>query len=221
MKPVVVAIITFVVGTAGGTGAKVMMTKPLPAKADSTATADSTKSDSLKVGGDSAKAESTTDTAVVQSGAPVKAPEENSAAATPAAERPAADIPAKVEAKVEAKADPKAAKTTSAAIAVPKTARLSAAAVKIADSAKANLETKPAAPAAPVVPDTAERRVAKVFTSMDAKQAAKVLEHMSDGDVQIILGYVGVKQAAAILAALPPERVATLSKIAMRGGANK
>jgi hypothetical protein len=35
--------------------------------------------------------------------------------------------------------------------------------------------------------------------------------------VQIILGYVGPKQAAAILAALPPERVATLSKLAMQG----
>jgi flagellar motility protein MotE (MotC chaperone) len=57
-----------------------------------------------------------------------------------------------------------------------------------------------------------------VFTSMDAKQAAKVLEHMSDGDVQIILGYVGVKQAAQIMAALPPERVATLSKLAMQPG---
>jgi flagellar motility protein MotE (MotC chaperone) len=66
--------------------------------------------------------------------------------------------------------------------------------------------------------DTAsERRIAKVFTSMDAKQAAKVLEHMADSDVEIILGYVGPRQAASILAALPPERVATLSKIAMQG----
>lgn len=72
---------------------------------------------------------------------------------------------------------------------------------------------------AAAAPDTAEqaseRRIAKVFTSMDAKQAAKVLEHMTDGDVHIILGYVGVKQAAQILAALPPERVAKLSKLAM------
>jgi Mg/Co/Ni transporter MgtE len=66
--------------------------------------------------------------------------------------------------------------------------------------------------------EASERRIAKVFTSMDAKQAAKVLEHMSDGDVQIILGYVGVKQAAQIMSALPPERVATLSKLSMAGG---
>lgn len=52
---------------------------------------------------------------------------------------------------------------------------------------------------------------------MEAKQAAKVLEHMSDGDVQIILGYVGPRQAAAILAEMPPQRVATLSKMSMQG----
>jgi hypothetical protein len=73
----------------------------------------------------------------------------------------------------------------------------------------------------PVATDTvaeaSERRIAKVFTSMDAKQAAKVLEHMTDNDVKVILGYVGVKQAASIMAALPPERVATLSKLAMQG----
>jgi hypothetical protein len=72
-----------------------------------------------------------------------------------------------------------------------------------------------AKPAIDTVVQASERRLAKVFTSMDAKQAAKVLEHMADNDVQIILGYVGPRQAASILEALPPERVATLSKLAM------
>ncbi len=72
-----------------------------------------------------------------------------------------------------------------------------------------------AAAASDTVAAASERRIAKVFTSMDAKQAAKVLEHMSDNDVHVILGYVGVKQAAQIMAALPPERVAKLSKLAM------
>jgi hypothetical protein len=62
-----------------------------------------------------------------------------------------------------------------------------------------------------------ERRLAKVFIAMDPKQAAKVLEHMSDNDVHVILGYVGPRQAASIMAALPPERVATLSKLSMQG----
>jgi flagellar motility protein MotE (MotC chaperone) len=60
-----------------------------------------------------------------------------------------------------------------------------------------------------------EQRLAKVFTAMEPKQAAKVLQHMQDADVQIILGYVGPRQAASIMAELPPERVATLSKMAM------
>jgi hypothetical protein len=80
--------------------------------------------------------------------------------------------------------------------------------------------TAAAAPATPAVPDSvveaSERRLAKVFTAMEAKQAAKVLQHMEDADVQVILGYVGPRQAASIMAELPPERVATLSKRAMQ-----
>lgn len=67
------------------------------------------------------------------------------------------------------------------------------------------------------VVQASERRISKVFTAMDAKQAAKVLEHMTDNDVEVILGYVGPRQAASIMSALPPERVATLSKLAMQG----
>jgi len=51
---------------------------------------------------------------------------------------------------------------------------------------------------------------------MEPKQAAKVLQHMEDADVQVILGYVGPKQAASIMAELPPERVAALSKRSMQ-----
>ena len=73
------------------------------------------------------------------------------------------------------------------------------------------------APVTDTVVQASERRIAKVFTAMDSKQAAKVLDHMTDNDVQIILGYVGPRQAASIMSALPPERVATLSKLAMQG----
>jgi hypothetical protein len=79
---------------------------------------------------------------------------------------------------------------------------------------------KPQAPAPSPAADSAvqasEQRLAKVFTAMEPKQAAKVLQHMQDADVQIILGYVGPRQAASIMAELPPERVATLSKMAMQ-----
>jgi len=52
---------------------------------------------------------------------------------------------------------------------------------------------------------------------MEPAEAAKALEHMSDSDVQVILGYVGTRQAAAILAAMPSDRVATIGKLALHG----
>ena len=89
------------------------------------------------------------------------------------------------------------------------------AATRASQLAQAVSQATAAAAARDTAAAASERRIAKVFTSMDAKQAAKVLEHMSDNDVHVILGYVGVKQAAQIMAALPPERVAKLSKLAM------
>jgi hypothetical protein len=197
MKPVVVFVLAFVVSVAGGAGAKVMMAKPTVKSAVDSAKSDSTKTDSSAADSSAHAPQSPpTDTAIVASGS------EPTAAANDSA-HPALPI------------------APAAPIALPTARRLSSAAVALADSAKLKSDAaaapKPAPLKLPIVPDTAERRVAKVFTSMDAKQAAKVLEHMSDGDVQIILGYVGVKQAAAIMAALPPERVATLSKLAMKG----
>lgn len=124
--------------------------------------------------------------------------------------------------------------------ATPPTDTVRRAAIPI-DSTKSAPAAQPSTPAAPIhapgpsvpesavaaaikaanAPDTAQeasqKRIAKVFTSMDAKQAAKVLEHMTDNDVEIILGYVGPRPAAAIMAELPPERVAILSKLAMQG----
>jgi hypothetical protein len=186
MKPVLVFLITFVVGTAAATGAKVMTTKAGSAKAeaarpDSTASHDSTQK--------------STDTATTPSGHPIVAPSDT----LPRPTAPAGTV------------------ATTGAVA----AKGTAASAKT-DSSK---HAPTAVAAAPEKRDTmiqaSERRVAKVFTSMEAKQAAKVLEHMSDGDVHIILGYVGPRQAASIMAELPPERVARLSKIAMSGGHSK
>jgi len=160
----------------------------------SAAPSDSTHADSTHA--DSTQKDSThagADTAAVASGQPA---------------RPPADTMPHV-------ASPDSAKVHAA------TTATTAATATTQAGAPAAVPVKPVA--APTVSDTMasapERRIAKVFTSMDAKQAAKVLEHMADGDVQVILGYVGVKQAAQIMAALPPERVAILSKLSM--GKNK
>ena len=201
MKPPILGAIALIVGLGAGTGAKVMTTHPAPIVADSTK-ADSTKADSLKGEGangehvvqQAGEAHLPTDTAVVASGAGEHAPIQVA---------PAAEVPA-VRAQKPAAATP----SNAAAFAAALEARV--------DSAKT--AAAKAMPAAPVV-DTAivasQRRVAKIFTSMDAKAAAKVLVQMSDNDIHVILGYVGAKQAAQIMTELPPERVAKLSKLEM------
>src|SRR6185503_6526817 len=197
MKPVVIGIIAFVVSTAAATGAKVMMTKPLPAKPDSSAAADSTAADSTRKPADSTR----TDTAVVASGQPVAPPVDS---APPGVNLRTDSLKAKASPIVPAQptqpTPTKAAATPAPAAAAPAAAAPAA-----------------AAPANDTAGEGSERRLAKVFTSMDAKQAAKVLRQMGDNGVHIILGYVGVKQAASLMAALPAERVATLSKPGIQG----
>jgi hypothetical protein len=187
MKPVVAFVAAFVVATAASSGAKVAMTKP---------------SGPVHTAGDSTKAhkDSTqTDTALVASGQTTTPPSDT-------ARRAAVPLDSTAQAS---------AAQPNAPAAAPAAAPAHAPGPSVPESAVA------AAIAAANAPDTAreasQKRIAKVFTSMDAKQAAKVLEHMSDNDVEIILGYVGPRPAAAIMAELPPERVALLSKLAMQG----
>jgi hypothetical protein len=192
-KPVLAFIVMFVVGTAAATGAKVMTTK-----AGSAVKPDSTHADSSGVKGeanDSTKSAEHGDTAVVASGEGVHAPGDT---------MPRAAVPAVNTPKDSTVHAPDAKSVIAAAKAVgnsPEPKKTSAAAKAVTDS----------------IIDASERRIAKVFTAMDAKQAAKVLEHMTDADVQVILGYVGPKQAAAIMVQLPPERAAKLGKAAMLG----
>ena len=55
-------------------------------------------------------------------------------------------------------------------------------------------------------------RLSKIFTSMSAKDAAKVFEQMDEADVITILGAVNDRKAAEILTLLPPARAASISK---------
>jgi hypothetical protein len=198
MKPVIIFAVTLVVGLAGGTGAKVMTTK-----AGSAVKADSTHADSTGAKHDStAKAGEHGDTAVVASGEAVHAPADTMprAAVPMQAGAPAAAAHGAKDSTVHAP-DAKSVIAAAKAVGAPPAPKVSAAGRAITDS----------------IVDASERRIAKVFTAMDAKQAAKVLEHMTDSDVQVILGYVGPKQAAAIMVAMPPERAAKLGKAAMLG----
>jgi Mg/Co/Ni transporter MgtE len=76
-----------------------------------------------------------------------------------------------------------------------------------------------AAPAEAGLPEGAltSAELAKLFASMQARDAAKVLEQMDDFEVQVILGALGNREAAAILSNLSPERAAVISRAVIRG----
>ena len=93
-------------------------------------------------------------------------------------------------------------------------------------SSNAPAAARPAAAATrPAAVDTAgivkERRLAKIFAAMQAKDAARVLQQMDDNDVGVVLGYLAERQAAAILGNFPSERAAQIGRLSLRtaGGA--
>ena len=57
-----------------------------------------------------------------------------------------------------------------------------------------------------------EQRLAKIFSNMSAKDAAKVMEQMPDGDVRAILSLMNDRTAAAVLTQFPPARAAGITK---------
>jgi hypothetical protein len=62
-----------------------------------------------------------------------------------------------------------------------------------------------------------ERRLARTFGAMNAKDAARVMEQMSDADINTLLGHLNERQAAGILANISPERAARLGERTLRG----
>jgi hypothetical protein len=191
MKPAIVFVAAFLASTGLSTGAKYAMTPaPLPPKP---------AVDSLKAANDSTKK----DTSDTSGGQP------------PGGETPS-ELPHTTPSRVDS------GKTAAPAAVAPKNTPTSLPPVPAPSPKSTALEQAVARAIASenapkdTATEAAERRVSKVFTAMDPKQAAKVLDHMSDGDIHVILGYVGPRQAAAILAELKPERVAALSKLAMK-----
>ena len=76
---------------------------------------------------------------------------------------------------------------------------------------------------APTAAETAahQRRLAKIFSTMGAKDAARVLGQMNDHDVSVILNLLADRQAAAILINLPAPRAALLTQMPRRGGGDE
>jgi hypothetical protein len=62
-------------------------------------------------------------------------------------------------------------------------------------------------------------QLARIFAAMQARDAAQVLEHMSDAEVRSILTRVGARQAASILSNMNADRAAVLSRAVLGGGA--
>lgn len=61
-----------------------------------------------------------------------------------------------------------------------------------------------------------ERRLARTFGAMGSKDAARVLEQLSDADIGTVLGYLNERQAAGIMSNFDPERAARLGERALR-----
>ena len=75
---------------------------------------------------------------------------------------------------------------------------------------------KPIVPVATASPGA--DKVARIFGAMQPKEAAKVLEQLTDSEVHDILSSLNEKQAAALLQAMPAPRAAAISKLALKGG---
>ncbi|MGI9625277.1 MAG: magnesium transporter MgtE N-terminal domain-containing protein [Longimicrobiales bacterium] len=63
-------------------------------------------------------------------------------------------------------------------------------------------------------------RLSKIFSEMKPAEAADVLTHLSDGEIERILLGIRERDAAAILAQLDPERAAAVSRRVLRPGAD-
>lgn len=62
-------------------------------------------------------------------------------------------------------------------------------------------------------------QVARIFAAMQPRDAAAVLGHMSNREIEQILMGMPARQAAAVLTNLEPDRAAALSRAVLGGGA--
>lgn len=100
----------------------------------------------------------------------------------------------------------------------------------VGDSAKPSgatqsvLAAKPPSPVGSGSPEAARleassyKQLARIFSNMKTTDAAKVLAYMSDEEVEGVLRQLGVRSAAGLLAALPKERAAALSRRLLNNG---
>jgi hypothetical protein len=177
----------------------VMMRAPTvaPMTAADSAKADSLKTDSAKAKSDSARAVASGDSAHGANADSVKGDSAHVDSTAHGTEGAAASVAANVPAGAT-KGVEKGVPAASAAHAVP-----------------ASAPVKNAANAART--DSTQKVLAKVFASMQAPNAAHILQQMDDSDVQLILASLSPKQQAAILGQFPAQRAATIARATLRG----
>ena len=211
MKPIILGAIGLFVGLGGGTGVTVLKHKKLQA-AVTEAGIDSTGHVSSAVAHDSTKsAGPASDTVAAHAAPPVPAAD---SAAHPAdavagvshddAIPSAALAPSKTAEAVHADDKPHASAPAPASTVPPLPKVMTAAAIRPAGAAA----TKP---------DAAQRaagfkQLARIFGSMKAVDAVKVMALMTDEEVEGVLRALGPKQAADMLGEFPKERAAALSR---------
>lgn len=199
MKIVLFAAGAFVTALAAGTGIAVLTApKPVAVVADSLLAAP----DSAQVAADSAHA-----TADSAHAAPPVTPDPATVAhgAAPRASEPATGAHG---------AAPRAGEPATAGhAAAGNTAAPNAAAVKPATAAPAPPAAPPgAALAATSNDDAGYRQVARVLSNMKPTDAAAIVAHLSDDQLDGVLRQLGVRQAASLMGALPVERAAAMSR---------
>ncbi len=86
--------------------------------------------------------------------------------------------------------------------------------MQLAESVPHTGEPVPHAAAEPAKPDEPAdfARVGKILVNMKPAEAAAILSHLSDTQVEGVLRSLGPRQAATMLASMPAERAAQLSK---------
>jgi hypothetical protein len=151
---------------------------------------------------------------VIRTPAPAqKAP----APAKPAAPAPAVDSVAKAHANAAVVASSSSAAAPVVTPAAPATAAPSAVPVPQASPARVPPATvPPAAPAAAPETPADYAQVAKMLITMKPAGATEILTRLNDDQVEGILRALGVRPASTLLALLPGERAAVLSRRLMQ-----
>ena len=196
---IIFAVVGLVIGVGGGTGASVMLGRAAAKRAAAAAADSAAKKDSLPSVAstpDSAPRPVTPETAHTDS------------AAGDSADHAVAQAPI-------GRPDSAPQRPVAPANEALTVANGTAAAEKSGDGAGIITATVPKNAASQV--DTVRvGRLARLFSAMPARDAAKVLLQLDDSDAQLVLSAMDNRHAAEVLANFPPDRAATMSRLTLR-----